>query len=54
MENKTECELMKDFIDSNSDIALKYIMWVDLISEPQIFTNETNIDADDADFEFIN
>lgn len=54
MENKTECEWMDDFINSNSDIALKYIMWKDMQLEPQIFTNETNIDADDADFEFIN
>ena len=50
---KTECEWQDEFINSNTDIALKYIMWKDMQLEPQVFNNQTNIDADDTDFEYI-
>ena len=47
----TDCEMMTKFIEENADIALKFIMWQDLILEPQVFEGE--IEAEDIESEII-
>jgi len=43
----TECEMMTKFIEENTDIALKYLMWQELILEPQVVNSDVNIEAED-------
>lgn len=47
-----EYELMKRFIEENTDITLKYMIWSEEFQDPQIFTNE--VDAEDTECEVIN
>ena len=51
MDQEREYQMMKQFIEENTDIALKFMMWQDLIMEPQVFTG--NVDAEDQDCEVI-
>ena len=44
-----ECDLMKMFIDSNTDITLKYLMWQELILEPQVVNSDVKIEAEDIE-----
>jgi len=50
----TDCEMMTRFIEENTDIALKYIMWQENFLDPQVFDSNVNIDADDVDHEDVN
>jgi|VirMetMinimDraft_7_1064189.scaffolds.fasta_scaffold211924_2 hypothetical protein len=43
----TDCEMMTKFIEENTDIALKYLMWQELILEPQVVNSDVNIEAED-------
>ena len=48
-----KCEKYEKFLEENTDIMLKYMMWEEQFLEPQLFTNNTKIEADDTDFEII-
>jgi len=50
----TECEKYKKFIEENTDITLKYMIWEEQFLEPQVFDSNVNIDADDVDHEDVN
>ena len=39
----TECLKMEQFIEENTDIAMKYILW-----EQEFYVDENNIDLDDV------
>ena len=39
----TDCQLMTKFIEENTDIAMKYILW-----EQEFYVKENSIDIDDA------
>jgi hypothetical protein len=43
----TEYEMMKKFIEENTDITLKYLMWQELILEPQVVNSDVKIEAED-------
>ena len=47
----TECEMMTRFIEENTDITLKYMIWQDQFLEPQVYDNNVEIDANDIDYE---
>ncbi len=49
----TEYEMMKEFIESNTDITLKFLMWQELILEPQVVNSDVNIEAEDTECETI-
>ena len=49
----TQCEKYERFINDHTDITLKYMLWEEQFLEPQLFDNNTKIDADDIDFETI-
>ena len=49
----TEYEMMKKFIEENTDITLKYLMWQELILEPQVVNSDVNIEAEDTECETI-
>ena len=51
MDQEKEYQMMKEFIESNTDITLKFLMWQDLIMEPQVFTGK--VEAEDADCEIV-
>ena len=40
----TDCEKMEMFIEENTDIAMKYILW-----EQEFYVEENNIDLDDIE-----
>ena len=48
MDKDKEYELMKRFLEENTDILLKYMIWQDQFLEPQIFTND--VDAEDIEY----
>jgi len=48
MDKDREYELMKRFLEENTDILLKYMIWTDNFLEPQVFTNE--VEAEDIDY----
>ena len=50
----TECEKYRKFIEENTDITLKYMIWEEQFLEPQVFDSNVNIDADDVDHEDVN
>ena len=45
----TEYEMMKKFIEENTDITLKYLMWQELILEPQVVNSDVKIEAEDIE-----
>jgi len=45
---------MTRFIEENTDVALKYIIWQENFLDPQVFDSNVNIDADDVDHEDVN
>ena len=51
-EQNKEYELMKRFIEENTDITLKFMMWSEEFQDPQIFTQD--VDAEEAECEVIN
>lgn len=51
MEQNKEYELMKRFIEENTDITLKFMMWQEEFLDPQIFTQQ--VDADEIECEVL-
>jgi len=49
----TEYEMMKKFIEENTDITLKFLIWQEKFLEPQIFTNDVQVEAEDIECETI-
>ena len=45
-EQNKEYELMKRFIEENTDITLKFMMWQEEFLEPQIFTQDVDAESD--------
>lgn len=52
MDKDKEYELMKQFLEENTDILLKFMIWQDNFLEPQIFTNQ--VDAEDIEHGELN
>jgi len=46
----TQCERYEKFLEENTDLMLKYMLWEDTILEPQIVTSEVAIEAEDVEF----
>ena len=46
----TNCEKYEKFLEENTDIMLKYMIWEEQFLEPQIFTNDVMIDAEEVEF----
>ena len=44
----SECEKMEMFIEENSDIAMKYLLW-----EQEFYVKENNIDLSDDDIQIL-
>jgi hypothetical protein len=45
----TENEMMEKFLNENTDILLKYMLWKEHIMEPQVLNPDVKIDAVDVD-----
>ena len=45
--------MMKKFIEENTDITLKFLIWQEKFLEPQIFTNDVQVEAEDIECETI-
>ena len=39
--------MMKKFIEENTDITIKFLMWQELILEPQVVNSDVKIEAED-------
>ena len=50
----TECEMMEKFLNENTDILLKYMMWKEYIMEPQVMNSNVDVEAEDVDFITLN
>ena len=53
MEKMNDCQMMTRFIEENTDIALKYLIWQENFLAPQVFDNSVQVEADDVECETI-
>ena len=44
----TENEMMEKFLNENTDILLKYMLWKEHIMEPQVLSADVKIEAEDV------
>lgn len=48
MTNKTEGELALQFIDENG-LAMKFLLWQEHFLEPQVFSGDVDVEAEDIE-----
>lgn len=53
LETYNDLMLMKRFVEENTDITLKYMIWSEQFLEPQIFNNDVQVEAEEAECEVV-